>query len=194
MSGRVRVLMVTPRYLPEIGGVERHVHEVASRLAAGGDAEVTVLTTDASGSLAPAERDGLLEVRRVRAYPRGRDWLLAPAIWPAVRRGDWDVVHVQSYHTFVAPLAMAAAARSAAPFIVTFHGGGHSSQLRNRVRVAQRALLRPLLARASALVAVAQFEVEQYSAELHIPPSRFVAHPQRRGPARDRRRAGRAAR
>jgi len=63
------------------------------------------------------------------------------------------------------------------PYVVTFHGGGHSSALRERARTAQRALLRPLLARAAALVAVASFEIDSYAAELRIPPARFALIP-----------------
>ena len=37
--------------------------------------------------------------------------------------------------------------------------------------------MRPLLARAAALVAVARFEIDEYSSELRIPPSRFVLIP-----------------
>jgi len=61
--------------------------------------------------------------------------------------------------------------------VVTFHGGGHSSEVRNRARRAQRRLLRPLLRRAARLVAVARFEVEQYGAELGVPPERFALIP-----------------
>src|ERR1019366_5607516 len=131
---RLRVLIVTPRCLPEIGGVENHVHAVASRMG-------------------------------------------APGIVPIVTRGDWDIVHVQSYHTFVAPLAMAAAARRRIPYLLTFHGGGLSGRVRHGVRGLQRALLRPLLVRAAALVATAQFELDEYPRALRIPAARFVLIP-----------------
>jgi glycosyltransferase involved in cell wall biosynthesis len=162
--------------LPEIGGVEQHVHEVATRLSARG-AAVTVLTSDRSGELAPVELTEGIEVRRVRAYPRGADWRIAPGVASAVSRREWDLVHVQSYHTFVAPLAMASAARAAIPYVLTFHGGGHSQSVRNAGRRAQRAALRPLLARARALIAVAAFEVEEYSRELRLPRERFALIP-----------------
>ena len=42
-TGQLRLLMVTPRYFPYVGGVETHVYEVARRLADVG-VEVTVLT------------------------------------------------------------------------------------------------------------------------------------------------------
>jgi glycosyltransferase involved in cell wall biosynthesis len=168
--------MVTPRYLPHIGGVERHVHEVAMRLAAAG-VDVTVLTTDPEGRLPASEQEGAVRVLRVRAYPGATDWHIAPGLAGVIARGGWDVVHVQSYHTFVAPLAMGTAARCRIPYVVTFHGGGHSAPWRNRVRVAQRGLLRPLLARAAALVAVARFEIDEYSRELRIAPERFTLIP-----------------
>ena len=173
----MRVLYVTPRYLPEIGGVEAHVHAVATRLAAGGRAQVTVLTTDADGVLAPLDHDGEAAVRRVRAHPRGRDWRFAPGLRGVIGAGEWDLVHIQSYHTLVAPMAMAAAAQARIPYVLTFHGGGHSDPLRHRLRSAQRALLRPLLARAAALVAIAQFEIDEYAPALRIPAERFALIP-----------------
>ena len=71
MSDGPRVLMVTPRYLPEMGGVERHVHEVATRLHDRGTA-VRVLTTDRTGTLPASGKDDGVDVRRVRARPSGR--------------------------------------------------------------------------------------------------------------------------
>jgi glycosyltransferase involved in cell wall biosynthesis len=172
----LRILIVTPRYPPDVGGVERHVFEVAPRLAEAG-CQVTVLCTDRTGRMsAYDERDGVT-VRRVRAWPVKRDYYFAPGIYREIARGSWDLVHVQSYHTFVAPMAMFAALRFGIPYVVTFHGGGHSSRVRNALRRTQRRLLRPLLARAQRLVATARFEIELYSRELDLTPQRFVLIP-----------------
>ena len=168
--------MVTPRFPPSTGGVETHVSEVSRRLASAGH-EVTVLTTDLSGRLPAAERRQGVEIRRVRAWPQGADYFFAPGVYRTVRGGTWDIVHVQSYHTLVAPLAMAAARASGTPYVVTFHGGGHSSRLRQALRPLQLALLRPLLARAARLVAVAAFEIDLYGERLHLPRERFVLIP-----------------
>jgi glycosyltransferase involved in cell wall biosynthesis len=172
----VRVLYVTPRFFPDSGGVELHVAEVARRLANGGDS-VTVLTTDRTGKLPPAETLDGVEIRRVRAYPSGRDYYFAPGLLRAVERGRWDVVHVQSFHTAVAPVAMIAALRARLPYVVTFHGGGHSSRLRSGLRRVQLAALRPLLARAASLVVVAEFESAHYAERLRLPRDRFVLIP-----------------
>lgn len=173
---RLRLAIATPRYLPFTGGVENHVMQVAPRLRRAG-VDVTVLTTDPSGRLPERDEIDGVGVRRFRSRPRDADHGFAPGILDAVRTGEWSLVHVQSYHTFVAPLAMAGARLASIPYVVTFHGGGHSSPLRHRARRRQRAFLRPLLARADRLVATARFEIELYSRQLEIPRRRFVLIP-----------------
>jgi glycosyltransferase involved in cell wall biosynthesis len=113
----------------------------------------------------------------VPAWPRGRDYHFAPEVYRKVCGDSWDVVHIQSYHTLVAPLAMLAAGRAHLPYVLTFHGGGHSSGFRRALRKPQLALLRPLAARANRLVAIANFEIELYGRVLRLPPDRFVLIP-----------------
>lgn len=175
-STRLRVIIATPHYFPDMGGVESHVYQVARRLAQRG-VDITVLTTDSLARYPANEQSEGVNIHRVPAYPKKRDWLFAPEIYRFIRNANCDVVHVQSYHTFVAPLAMLAARRARIPYIVTFHGGGHSSHWRNAIRNIQWQLLRPLLTRAAKLVAVAQFEIELYGRALQLPPERFVLSP-----------------
>jgi glycosyltransferase involved in cell wall biosynthesis len=164
--------MVTPLSPLQPGGVQRYVWEVSTRLVARG-AHVEVLCSDPGGErVGVEERDGFV-TRTVRAWPPERDWCFAPGIWPGIERAAWEVIHVQSYHTLVAPLAMLRALSVRTPYVVTFHGGGHSSAFRHRARGLQRQALRPLLSRAAALVAIAQFEIELYSRALDVPRERF---------------------
>ncbi|MGN6258159.1 MAG: glycosyltransferase [Solirubrobacterales bacterium] len=175
-GGAPRVLMVTPRSPLAQGGVERHVLEVSTRMAAAG-AHVEVICTDPDADAAKTEVHEGVRIRTLRAWPRGRDWHFAPGIWRAMGEEKWDLVHVQSYHTLVAPLAMLRALALRVPYVVTFHGGGHSLEYRNRARKAQMRVLRPLLRRAARLVAIARFEVEQYGQLLGVPPERFAFIP-----------------
>jgi glycosyltransferase involved in cell wall biosynthesis len=173
---RLRILMVAPRSPLAQGGVERHVMEVSRRVVAAG-ADVEVLCAEPGGrAVSTVRRDGVL-IRSVRAWPAKRDYYLAPRIWREVAREPWDLIHVQSYHTLVAPLAMLRALTLGVPYVVTFHGGGHSSRVRNRLRRAQRRALRPLLARAERLVATARFEIDLYGRELGLPREKFVLIP-----------------
>ncbi len=176
MSNSLKVLMVTPRYFPLMGGVETHVYEVARRLVTRG-VDVTVLTTDPANHLPALEtRDGVT-IRRVRAYPPNTDFYVAPAIYRIVSEGDWDVVHCQGFHTFVPPIAMLAAQRAHLPYLLSFHSGGHSSGLPHSIRGLQSTAMRPLLAGANALVAVSQFEADLFAQRLHLPADRFVVVP-----------------
>jgi glycosyltransferase involved in cell wall biosynthesis len=154
----LRVLMVCPRYLPEVGGTEMHVHEVARRLSALGSFEITVLTTDRSRRLPRQEVVEGISVLRVPSWPRRRDYYLAPGIAAVIRQRSWDLVHCQGIHTPVPLLAMMSARRVGLPYLVTFHTGGNSSRLRNAMRTTQWRLAGPLLRNAVSLIAVSRFE------------------------------------
>jgi glycosyltransferase involved in cell wall biosynthesis len=167
---------VTPRVAPHLGGVETHVLEVASRLAAH-HVGSAILTADETPRLPRRDELDGVPVMRAPAWPSNRDYLFAPEMLTGIQRGGWDVVHMQSYHTLVAPLAMAAAGRARIPYVVTFHGAGHSSRLRSAIRRPQLRLLRPLLARAKALISIADFEINHYGAVLGVPRGRFVTIP-----------------
>jgi len=172
----LRILMVTPHNPLEQGGVERHVMEVSCRLVAAG-MTVEVLCGNPGGPrLTEQCQDGVV-IRAVKARPGNRDYYFAPGLWREMGRGQWDVIHIQSYHTFVAPLAMLRALTLRTPYVVTFHGGGHSSWLRHRLRGPHRRALRPLLVRAVRLVAIARFEIDQYGRALRIPQAKFVLIP-----------------
>lgn len=161
--------MVAARYLPDMGGIEMHVHEVSRRLAATGDFEITVLATDRTRSRPRREVIDGVTVLRVPAWPGDRDYYLAPGIAGVVgQRGRWDIVHCQGIHTPVPVLAMTAAGLARLPYLVTFHTGGHTLAHRNALRSVQWRLVGPLLRRATALVAVSRFEAETLSAQARL--------------------------
>jgi glycosyltransferase involved in cell wall biosynthesis len=160
-TGSLRLVIVTPRFDPYVGGVETHVREVAPRLVRLG-AEVTILTTDPSGLLPVDEELADIHVHRVPAVPRGSDYYWSPGIYRYLRRGGWDIIHCQGIHTLVPPLAMLAGIESKIPYVVTFHTGGHASRLRHRSRTVQWLAMVPLLRRAARLVAVSRFEADLF--------------------------------
>jgi glycosyltransferase involved in cell wall biosynthesis len=171
-----RILMVCARYLPLTGGVESHVYETARRLAERGYS-ITILTTDTTGKLPKREQAEGVSIIRVAAWPRSSDVRFAPSVYAEVARGGWDLVHVQGYHTFVAPIAMAAAHRAHIPFVITFHSGGHSSRLRNAIRGAQRLALRPLVKNAAQLIGVSKYEADLFSRSMGIAREKFHVVP-----------------
>jgi glycosyltransferase involved in cell wall biosynthesis len=175
-GAQLRVVMTTPRFSPDVGGVENHVLEVARRLIPH-NVEVTVVTAGAERGLPPAEVVQGVRVVRLSALPRRGDLGFAPSLPRVLRSQRPDIVHVQSYHTFMAPLSMATALASRRPYVVTFHGGGHSSRLRSTVRPLQMRALRPLLRRSERLIATARFEIVDYGGALGLGPERFAYVP-----------------
>jgi glycosyltransferase involved in cell wall biosynthesis len=163
----MRLVYVTARYLPSVGGTELHTHEVAVRAVRAGH-EVTILTTRTSADLPELEESEGVTVRRLPTWPRTRDWFLTPALLGLPGRLRPDLVHCQGYHTLVAPTAMLGALRARLPYVLSFHSGGHSSAARTRLRPLQWRLLAPLARRADALVAVSRFEADHFAANLHV--------------------------
>jgi glycosyltransferase involved in cell wall biosynthesis len=170
----LRVLMVCPRYLPEVGGTETHVHEVTRRLSARADFEITVLTTDRSRRLPQREVVEGNSVLRVPAWPRKRDYYLAPGIAAVIGQRRWDLVHCQGIHTPVPLLAMISARQAGLPYLVTFHTGGHSSRLRNAMRATQWRLAGPLLRNAVSLIAVSRFEAAALARQAGLGDKRVI--------------------
>jgi glycosyltransferase involved in cell wall biosynthesis len=166
------ILMVTPRFFPEMGGIETHVYEVSRRLVDRG-CGVTVLTTDRSGERPRQEILHGTKIIRVPAWPKARDYYLAPAIYQHILKSKTDLLHIQGYHTFVPPVAMAAALRRHLPYVLTFHSGGHSSRLRNAMRWPQHRTLAPFVRRAAHLIGVSQFEADFFRASMGVPGRRL---------------------
>jgi glycosyltransferase involved in cell wall biosynthesis len=165
----LRVLMVCARYLPDIGGTETHIYEVARRLSGLDGFDITVLATDRSRRLPRWEVLEDITVLRVPAWPRRRDYYLAPGIADVVAQRDrWDLIHCQGIHTPVPVQAMVAARRIGIPYMVTFHTGGHSLRHRNAMRSVQWRLTGPLLRNAVSLVGVSHFEAECLSEQARL--------------------------
>jgi glycosyltransferase involved in cell wall biosynthesis len=164
---------VSARYPPFVGGTEIHTSEVARRMVARGH-DVTVLTTALEPMPTGEQVIEGVRVVRLRAWPADFDFYFAPAVYSWIKHSEWDIVHCQGYHTFVAPAAMAAAIAARQRFVVTFHSGGHSSMVRRSLRPLQQQLLRPMLKRADRLIGVSQFETDFFRRRLRLPASQFA--------------------
>jgi glycosyltransferase involved in cell wall biosynthesis len=172
----MKVLMATAVYVPYPGGTAIHTHEVATRLVELG-ADVTVVGTSPEPHFERERHEGDLRILCVRSWPPHRDYYFAPKLAGLVRDAGADVIHLQGYHTAVAPIVMLAALRARVPYLVTLHSGGHSSRLRRKIRPLQAWVLRPLLTRASRIIAVSAFEADLFARRLRLPLSAFTIIP-----------------
>jgi glycosyltransferase involved in cell wall biosynthesis len=151
-----------------------HVREVTRRLAALGSFEITVLTTDRSRRLPREEIVEGISVLRVPAWPRSRDYYLAPGIAAVIRQRRWDLVHCQGIHNLVPLIAMISGRQAGIPYLVTFHTGGHSSRLRNAMRTTQWRLAGPLLRNAVSLIAVSRCEAAALARDARLGDGQII--------------------
>lgn len=172
----IRILYVTAHFAPELGGTEIHTGEVAQRMSHRG-AVVEVAAASRDPGQPREEWSGEVRIRRIRAFPRHRDYFFTPGLPAEIRANAPTLMHLQGYHTLVAPIAMLTALRASIPYVVTLHSGGHSSRFRTLFRPLQARLLRPLLTQAAALIAVSEFEAKLFARRLQLPLERFAIVP-----------------
>ena len=124
----MRVLFITPRFLPEIGGVEKHVYHVSRRLTANGYA-VTILTGTRKSDLVPNEPIDGIPVYRINLSKgsKGKFKILRDvlSVWHFIIRNfqfliNTDVIHFHDVETFLWFSPIILLIRK--PFFITFHG------------------------------------------------------------------------
>jgi glycosyltransferase involved in cell wall biosynthesis len=125
----MRVLEVTQRFPPAVGGVEQHVNHVATRLVRAG-VDVEVLTTDLLrdspfARMSSPPPSASFPVTRVRAWkmfdaPHGLG-IVAPAMLPAILASPADIIHAHSYGQFPTFAGSLASALDHSILIVTPH-------------------------------------------------------------------------
>ena len=128
-DGIVKVALVAHRYPPALGGVERHVAELAFGMVERG-IEVEAIVTDPTGRLPRVTVEGGVTVRRFPTVGGDDVFYVAPSLgaWLLRHARRFDLIHAHSYHTPLAFQALVAARASRRPFVLTphFHGTGHS--------------------------------------------------------------------
>ena len=124
------IALISPRYAPEIGGVERVVEMTARGLARCG-VQVEVITTDPTGRLPRLERRDGVTVRRFRTLANDDVYFASPGLglWLLQHAERYALLHVHSYHTPLLFQAALTTHRAGLPLVVTphYHGTGHST-------------------------------------------------------------------
>lgn len=166
----LRVSLVCARFPPFVGGTEAHVFELSRRLADRGH-DVRVLTTVLDRDMVGSSVEHGVRVERMMAWPKSSDLHFSGTLRRLLAIEPVDIMHVQGYHTLVAPMAMSAADRLNVPYLVTFHSGGHSSTVRRAARPVQHRMLRRRLVGADGLIGVSAFESDFFAQRLRIPSS-----------------------
>lgn len=164
------IALVTHRYPPQTGGVETHVNRLAKGLVDRGH-RVTVIAADADKTGERRQRHSGVDVRRVRSLAPSGTGHIAPGVATTLAGVDPDLVHAHNYHSF--PLAISALSlavrRMSTPIVATPHYHGTSdNDLRDRLLSLYAPLGRWALQRASAVIAVSEWERRQLRQDFGI--------------------------
>lgn len=96
----MRIMQVTPRYFPNVGGVEVVVQKLSESLVQKGF-EAVVLSVDLSGRLPAFEQVNGVVVKRFAPLVGDPLYLPEPRFVSALRDENVDVVHVHNIHTLL---------------------------------------------------------------------------------------------
>lgn len=173
----MKILFVTPRYHPHIGGVETHVKSISERLVKRGY-YVEVYATDPKGNLAEREEVNSVTVRRFRSFAPGNAYYLPSKIMlTALKASDADIVHAHNIQAF--PLLYACIAkREWQRLVLTTHmHTGASTRFRNMLLPLYLRIVRDQISRADTIICVSEFEKEIVMKRLSVNPSRITVIP-----------------
>jgi glycogen synthase len=160
----VRILELTQRYPPALGGVERHVERLAHELALAG-ARVEVVTTDLRRDR-PFTREifdpslGPVQVRRHRAVRWLRDrrglTIAAPGMLADALRARVDIVHAHAFGYFPTWVGRITRSLRNIPLVVTPHSDRGEGTDRSHLYGA--AVARATLRKAERTIALTRLE------------------------------------
>lgn len=187
----MNVAHLTTRYPPAPGGVERHVAELAPRLASRGH-RVDVYTSDLArefpwqrlpDSVPREERTGFGAVHRLRVWslPGELHYTFFRGLGAALARDRPQLVHAHTYGTHQVAVARRHRRRFGTPFVLTAHfhpiWSIEGGWLRHRIRgFYDRRLAGPVVRDASAVI-VQTREEERLMRTLGLPLPRVVIVP-----------------
>lgn len=172
----LRVLVVTSRFAPQVGGTERYLTELLPALARAG-CEVQVLAQRME-LVAELRSAGVSSpVGSVYGEPvvaRVARWGFAKALADRIRHGaperSIDLVHVHGYSRPLMAQTVLAARALGTPVVWSLHGGlmhppfGHRRTTRLLMRAFDRWALGPLLCSVAAFIVLADSQVEELAA------------------------------
>lgn len=132
----MRILQVTPRFPPAIGGVEEHVYRISCELTRRGHNVTVITSNEVDGKISPVKKENLdgIEVCRFPLFMPSifRELWLIPEVVKIVREVEADVVHAHGYRCLSSLEAVYVSHIRGVPSVLTPHGIYPHRSLANR--------------------------------------------------------------
>lgn len=121
----MRIVQVTPRFPPAIGGVENHVYNISIELVKRGHKVVVITSNDVEGVDAVNREfmNGIEVCRYPLFFPRlFREVWLMPSMVKMLHTLQADIIHAHGYRCLSSCIASHLSKRKEVPFVLTPHG------------------------------------------------------------------------
>jgi glycosyltransferase involved in cell wall biosynthesis len=173
----LKILQVSPRFYPYIGGIETHVFEVSKRLAK--DNDVCILTTDPSGKLPKEECINGIKIKRFRSFAPNEAFFFSPELYSVLKKEHADILHVHSNQSLSSLLAfMGMEKTNLKQLIFTPHYSPQgTTPLRKFLRKFYDKIQNRIFFGADRIICVSDYEIKLITKELKIPMEKLVKIP-----------------
>jgi glycosyltransferase involved in cell wall biosynthesis len=154
----MRIIQVTPRYYPTLGGVEAVVQKISEMLVERGN-EVVVYSVDKRRNLASTENVNGVIVKRFVALYGDPLYLPETRFSSSLRKENADIIHVHNIHTF--PPLIAALRKTYRQKLVLqphYHRYGQTPLRHSLFRLYQKASYGMLFSKTSLTIANSTYE------------------------------------
>jgi len=127
---RHKILMVTPFFPPDKGGIADHVYNVTKRIENSGHAVTIVAPKSIRRKNVSSEESNVIRLNSVFfpgwPYSTLKSFSLpidgGSKLNSLIRNSDFDIVHVHGHHYFLSWKAIKSAAKEGIPTVLTLHG------------------------------------------------------------------------
>ena len=169
----MKIAYVCHLYPPYLGGVEKYVHAIATRLKVHHD--ITVITTDPSKKLPKLEAIDGVFVRRFPSLAPSESIYYSTEMFRYLREhsDDYHLVHANNYHALPSYYAAESKRRNKLVFSPHFHGAKGHSMLRNLLHIPYRLLGGRIFRRSDLVICSTNFERNEVLRDFRVPSSRL---------------------
>ena len=159
----MRIIQVTPRYFPTVGGVEVVVQKISEMLAEKGN-EVTVYCVDKRNGLAAVEKIRGVTVKRFTPLFSDPLYLPEPKFVASLHKEKADIIHVHNIHTFP-PLIAALSKNSGQKLVLQphYHRYGQTPLRHSLFELYKKGFYSSLFSRTHLIIANSAYEKQTLS-------------------------------
>lgn len=171
----MKIILVCPRFYPDIGGVETHVREIGERLVKRGH-DVEVVCTDPHGIYPKRDLLNGVQITRFRCFAPRDAYFFAPLMLLYLKKCDAPIVHAHGYHAFPALFAAMAARGKKFVFTPHYHGRGHT-RFRNFLLKWYDIPGKRIFYRADTIICDSEYERKLITKNFNVMDEKFVCIP-----------------